>query len=137
MSDQRLQVVEEEARVAKERGETERVRVRTIPEHEFVVLRDEVLREHLEITRVPVEREVAEAPSARTDGNLTIIPVVEERLVIEKRLFVVEEVHVRRLADVEAVELPATVLRTRVEIEREDLTEAGPNERSGDQAGKP
>jgi stress response protein YsnF len=120
-----IPVVAEEARVFKHRADTERVSVRTVPEEEQVLLRDEVLRDTIEITRVPVDRQVAEAPPVRTDGDVTIVSVLEERLVVEKRLFVVEELHLRRRTSAERVELPATLRRTRVEIEREDLSSPG------------
>lgn len=116
-----IPIVEEQARVIKHAAATERVTVHTAPDEEQVVLRDEVRREHVDVTRVPIDREVAQAPAVRTEGDVTIVPVLEERLVVEKRLFLVEELHLRRSVRVEPVEIPATVRRTRVEIEREDL----------------
>lgn len=116
-----IPIVQEEARVFKHAAETERVTVHTTPEEEQVVLRDEVRREYVEVTRVPIDREVAEAPPIRTEGDITIVPVLEERLVVEKRLFLVEELHLRRSTRTEQVEIPTTVRRTRVEIERENL----------------
>ena len=119
-----IPIVAEEARVFRQ-AQTERVSVRTIPEEHEVVLRDMVQRENIEITRVPVDRQVADAPPVRVEGDVTIVSVIEERLVAEKRLFVVEEVHLRRRSSVEQVELPATLRRTRVEIEREDMGSTG------------
>jgi stress response protein YsnF len=116
-----IPIVEEEATILKRSVETERVSVRTSSEEEQVLVRDEVRREHVEITRIPKDEEVAEAPAIRTEGDVTIVPVLEERLVVEKRLFLVEELHLRRSVEHQAVELPTTLRRTRVEIEREDL----------------
>jgi stress response protein YsnF len=116
-----IPIVEEEATILKRSVETERVSVRTLSEEEQVLVHDEVRREHVEITRVPKDEEVAEAPAIRTEGDVTIVPVLEERLVVEKRLFLVEELHLRRAVEHQAVELPTTLRRTRVEIEREDL----------------
>ncbi|RZL51834.1 MAG: DUF2382 domain-containing protein [Variovorax sp.] len=120
-----IKLVAEEARVLKHRAATERVSVRTVPEEEQLVLRDEVLRDTIEITRVPVDRAVETAPETRTEGEVTIISIIEERLVVEKRLFVVEELHLRRRTTAEQVELPTTLRRTRVEIEREELNTTG------------
>lgn len=119
--DLRIPIVEEEATVVKRSVETERVSVRTSSEEQHVVVRDEVRREHVEVTRVAKDEEVAEAPSIRVEGDVTIVPVLEERLVVEKRLFLVEELHLRRAVDHQTVELPTTLRRTRVEVEREDL----------------
>lgn len=120
--DIRLPIVEEEAHVLKRATDIEHVTVRTLPEQEQVVVRDEVRREHVEIKRVAVEREVDRAPDVREEDGVTIIPVLEERLVVEKRLFLVEEIHVFRSAHTEAVELPTTLRRTRVDVDRTDLT---------------
>jgi stress response protein YsnF len=116
-----IPIVEEEAEVIKRSAQTERVTVHTFADEERLVVRDEVRREHVEVTRIPVDREVAEAPPIRTQGDLTIVSIVEERLVVEKRLFVVEELHLRRTTATEQVELPTTLRRTRVEVEREEL----------------
>ncbi|WP_366522249.1 YsnF/AvaK domain-containing protein [uncultured Sphingomonas sp.] len=121
-NDIRLPIIEEEAHVLKRATDVEHVTVRTVPEQEQVVVRDEVRREHVEVRRVAIEREVDRAPAVREENGVTIIPVLEERLVVEKRLFLVEEVHVFRSAHAEAVELPATLRRTRVDVERTDLT---------------
>ena len=48
------------------------------------------------VERVPVDQFVDEAPQVRTEGDVTIIPVLEERYVLEKRLVLVEELHIRR-----------------------------------------
>lgn len=116
-----IPIVAEEAHVAKRASETERVTVRTTPEEERIVLHAALSREQVDVTRIPIGREVAEAPQVRTEGDVTIVPVLEERLVVEKRLFLVEELHLRRSTRIEQVEIPTSVRRMRVEIEREDL----------------
>jgi stress response protein YsnF len=114
----RIPIIEEEARVVKRATDVERVTVNIASEEEQVFLRDELRHEQVEVVRVPVGREVAEAPPVRTEGDLTIVPVLEERLVVEKRLFLVEELHLRRTVVTESVELPTTLRRTRVDVER-------------------
>ena len=118
-----IPVIQEEAFVTKRAVDTEKVRVQTSVETEQVLVHDTVSRGAIEITRVAVEREVAEAPEAREVDGVMIIPVFEERLVVEKRLFLVEEIHIRRTATAEPVSLPASIRRTRVDIQREDLTD--------------
>lgn len=116
--DLHIPIIQEEAHVTKRVVETEHVRVQTSLAEDNVVIRDDLRREHVEVTRVPIDREVAEAPSIRTEGDVTIVPVLEERLIVEKRLFLVEELHLRRTVAHERVELPATLRRTHVEVER-------------------
>jgi stress response protein YsnF len=119
--DLRIPIIEEEARVTKRATDLERVTVRVGSEEERVVFHEELRHEHVEVTRVPVKREVGEAPIIRTEGDLTIVPVLEERLVVEKRLFLVEELHLRRVAGTETIDLPTTLRRTRIDVERQEL----------------
>ncbi len=49
------------------------------------------------IERVPMGRFVDTMPPVRQEGDLTILPVVEEVLVTERRLRLVEEVRIRRV----------------------------------------
>jgi stress response protein YsnF len=79
-----------------------------------------VQREIVEVTRVPIDRMVETAPEIRTEGDVTILPVVEEVLVVEKRLVLKEEVHIRRRVTTETAEVPVTLRKQRVEVERID-----------------
>jgi stress response protein YsnF len=125
--DLNIPIIQEEAYVTKRAVETEHVRVQTSLVEDNVVVRDRLRREHVEVTRVPVDHEVAEAPPIRTEGDVTIVPVLEERLVVEKRLFLVEELHLRRTVATEDVEFPATLRRTYVEVERTQLDQQESN----------
>lgn len=124
-NDVHIPIVEEEAHVFKRGSPIERVSVRMYREEEQLVLRDEVRREDIDVTRVPVEREVGEAPPVRVEGDVTIVSVLEERVTVEKRLFVIEELHLKRRSTVEQVEMPTTVRHTRVEIDRDKFSLAG------------
>ncbi len=73
------------------------VRVATVT-HERPQLVEETLRhERVEVERVPVGRIVEAVPAIREEGDVTILPVIEEIVVVERRLFLKEEVHVRRV----------------------------------------
>lgn len=117
-----IPIMEEKAFVTKRLVDTEHVQVRSSVDETLVVVRDAVSRERIQIKRVTIEREVEAAPAIREEDGVTIIPVLEERLVVEKRLFIVEEIHVVRAITMDAVELPTTLRRTRVDVDREDLT---------------
>ena len=76
--------------------------VRTIQVQRKTLTRDVVVEEQLAtdgvvIERVPVGRYVDAFPPVREEGDLTVLPVVEEVLVVECRLLLKEEVHVRRV----------------------------------------
>lgn len=79
-----------------------------------------LLRDAVEVKRVPVDRIVAlsDAPVARQEGDTLIVPVLEEILVVEKRLRIKEEVHITRTARQEQY-ADTVVLRTEhVSVER-------------------
>jgi uncharacterized protein (TIGR02271 family) len=93
--------------------------------HKSVHVRDEPVQaslrhEAVEVTRVPVDRIVAaaDAPSARQEGDTLIIPVLEEVLVVEKRVRIKEEIHVTRTAREEPVRSTAPLRSERVAVER-------------------
>jgi stress response protein YsnF len=73
------------------------------------------------VMRVPVNRLVTEVPHVRTEGEVTIIPVVEEIMVVEKRLVLKEELHIRRHVTTEQVEVPVTLKKQRAVIERVEV----------------
>jgi len=113
-------IVEEELRVSKRQVVKGRVRVRTVVDTVEKVAREELRSETIEVTRVPIDREVTEAPAVRTEGDVTIVPVLEEVLVVEKRLVLKEELHLRRKVETETFEAPVTLRKQRVEVDRVD-----------------
>jgi len=119
-SQQTLALAEEVLKVGKRQVVKGRVRVRTETETVETAARAELEGETVEVTRVPCERYVDEAPPVRTEGDVTILPVVEEVLVVETRLLLKEEIHLRRTKTRETVEIPATLRRQRAIVERID-----------------
>lgn len=112
-----IPVVEEDVSIEKRLVETGHVRVNTSIDEVHEVLRDTLRRGVVDVARRPVGAFVANTPSVREEGDVLIIPVLEERAVVEKRLFLVEEIHVRRSTETVPVELPTTRRVTRVEVE--------------------
>jgi len=116
-----IPVVVETARIEKQVVETGRVRVRTETETQDQILRESLRSDSVAVTRVPVNRTLAEgeaAPVARVEDGVTIIPVLEEILVVEKRLVLKEEVHIRQTSADEDVEVPVTLRKQRAVVER-------------------
>jgi len=107
-------------RVDKKDVVTGKVVVRTVSETTEQIVRERLEQEAVEVTRVPIEVEVQTPPQTRRDGDTLIVPVLEERLVIEKRLFVVEELHIRRRVSQDDVEVTVPVRKQRAIVERID-----------------
>ena len=122
MTDQRayetIPLVEEELRLGKRSVATGKVRVRTVVDTVEDVARADLEEERVDVTRVPVNKEVDAAPDVRTEGDVTIVPVLEEVLVVEKRLILKEELHIRRHVVHENVEVPVTLRKQRAVVER-------------------
>ncbi len=112
-----------EALVVARRRTHRTVRVTTIThEHEQFV--DEVLtHERVEIERVPIGRTVEAVPPIREEGDTTILPVVVEVVVVERRLVLKEEVRIRRLRSTERHQQVVTLRTQDAVITR---TEAAP-----------
>lgn len=113
-----LQVLEERLTVETRRRVTGGVRVGTRTEVVDTIAEAELDRYRVEVARVPIGRIVDEVPSARAEGGVSIIPMIEERLVVVKQLFLVEEVHIRHVLEREIVTQPVTLRRQRAVIER-------------------
>lgn len=117
-----IPLVEETLLVGKRRVETGRVRVSVSTEIQEQVVRETLRSEKAEIERVPIGRELAEgepAPALRQEPDGTVVvPVLEEVLVVERRLVLKEEIRMRVLAADEAVEQPMAVRRQRASVER-------------------
>lgn len=113
-----IPLVEERLSVTKREVESGRVRVHVkVQEHEQTVA-EQLSRDDVQIEHVPMNVRLAEMPSVRLEGSTTIIPVVEEVLVVEKALVLVEEVHVRRQTASETIQIPVTLRRESATIER-------------------
>ena len=113
-----IPLVEERIVVTKREVETGRFRIEVSVEERQDEVGVELAQEEVEIERVPVNRAVTQVPSVRLEGSTTIIPVVEEVVVVEKRLVLVEEIHVRRKSTSETRQIPVTVKSEQVRIDR-------------------
>jgi uncharacterized protein (TIGR02271 family) len=122
-----LPVVEERLRVGTRRVDAGRgVRVSKSVTRRPYQFEQSLLYDELEVRRVPVDEVVAleAAPVARYEGQTLIVPVLEEVLVVEKRVRIREEVRITRRAR-ETVRVESGQLRAeQVDVERFDEAEA-------------
>jgi len=118
--EQVIPVAEETVRVDKRQTVSGKVRVRTEVNSVEQVVRETLTDETVEVTRVPINRRIEQIPEVRTEAGVTILPVIEERLVVEKQLFLKEELHIRRDVSTETVEVPVTLRSERAIVERLD-----------------
>lgn len=113
-----LKVHREELEITKETVETGTVKIHKSVNTESVVTRVPLLREEVSITRVPINKEVAETPEVRREGEVTIVSVMKEVPVVTTKLILVEEIHISKESH-EHIEKIDSILRSEhVEIER-------------------
>jgi stress response protein YsnF len=70
------------------------------------------------IERVSINRVVEKAPAIREEGDTIIVPILEEIMVVEKRLVLKEEIHIRRQEVVQHVHEPVVLRSEEVALER-------------------
>ncbi|MBY0336899.1 MAG: YsnF/AvaK domain-containing protein [Acetobacteraceae bacterium] len=116
-------LLREFARIGKRVRETGRVRIALRTETAEERVAQTLRRDAVEVERVPVGRELAPGepiPVPRHDPDGTyVVPVLEEVLVVERRLVLREEVRLRPSATEEVVEHTVTLRRQRAEVSRD------------------
>ncbi len=125
-----IPVAEESVSVSIQEVETGRVRIALNTVTETVPAHGMIRHHNIEVERVPVNRWIPDgepAPQSRQDGDTLIIPVIEERPVVVKRLVVLEEVRLRFVSSEAAFQEEVTVRRQEVAVDRvePDATSAG------------
>lgn len=80
-------------------GDTARVSIVTRERNQEID--EQLANQQIEIERVPIGRMIEATPPTRQEGDTTIMSVVEEVVVVERRLMLKEEVHIRRVRTVE------------------------------------
>jgi uncharacterized protein (TIGR02271 family) len=118
-----IPVIEEQLRVDKQVVETGRVQViKTVTEEEVTVDLP-VMHEETEVKRIEVNQYVEQAPpSVRYEGDTMIIPVLREVVVVEKRLMLVEEVHITKRKVEAHVPQKITLRKEAIQVNRLDPT---------------
>jgi len=116
-----IPLAEERLDVSVSKAVTGRVRVSTRTETVEDVVRQELRSVRAEVVRVPVNRTLEPGetpPAARTEGDVTIVPVFEEIVVVEKRLVLKEELHITQQTTTEQIEVPVELRKQRAVVER-------------------
>ena len=113
-----LPVIEEQVTIDKKEIDTGTVRVtRHVFEHtepvHVVVSHDEC-----KVDRVPAGYFVDKAPEVRWEGDTMIIPILKEVAVVEKKLLLVEELHVKKTIVQESHTENITLRKEGIEVSR-------------------
>jgi uncharacterized protein (TIGR02271 family) len=100
------------------------VRVRKSVTEQPYKIEETLLHDEVVVTRVPIDEIVSltEAPGPRHEGDTFIVPILEEILVVERRLRVKEEIHITRKKREERHSETVFVKSEEVSIEHFDET---------------
>jgi uncharacterized protein (TIGR02271 family) len=116
--DTAIPLVEERLVIDKRAVETGRVRIRTIVGEKLARVSEELERDDVTIERVPINKEVTQVPEVREEDGVLIVPLLEEVVVVEKRLVLKEELRVTRLRKRERVEQAMQVRTMDADVRR-------------------
>lgn len=113
-----IPVIQEQVRVDREVVETGRVSVQKRVHEETQMLNLPTLHQSVDIERLPINRVVEQAPEARYEGDVLVIPVVREEVITMTRLVLVEEVRLKNTYRTEVDSQSVTLRREEVIINR-------------------
>ena len=117
-------VVVEELEVQKRAVETGKVRITKVVRERETLVDEPLFRDNVAISRVPMQRVVDGPIPLREEQGTTIISVVEEVLVVEKRWMLREEIHIRKRRTETHQPQPITLRSEEVQVERVPHAEA-------------
>jgi uncharacterized protein (TIGR02271 family) len=91
-----MPVVAETLDVQKRKVDTGGVRIKKIVHEREEIVDEPLMREEVQVKRVPINRVVDAPVPVRHVGNTMIVSLLEEVLVVEKRLMLKEELHITK-----------------------------------------
>jgi uncharacterized protein (TIGR02271 family) len=127
-SRERIPVVHEQLEVGRETVTTGRVRVRKEVRERIAHVEAPVVHDRVTGERVPVGREVdpRDPPRGREEGDTLVVPVLEEVVVVEKRLVLREELRLVRVREESRVVHEVPLVEEQVVVERERESDVNP-----------
>ena len=120
----RIPLAEERVRIDTSEVAHGLVRIHLTTEEVEETLRATLHGRRASVQRVPIDRDVSEVPAVRQEGDVVVVPVVEEVLVVERRLRLREELHLRLETVEENVAVPVRRRVQHAEVSRVAADEA-------------
>jgi uncharacterized protein (TIGR02271 family) len=120
-----IPLAEERIEVAKREVERGRVVVRKHVDTREEIAEAVLHQDELSVERVPVWMPVDAPPPVREEGDVLIVPVLEEQLVIQTRLILKEELRITRRRREERFRQPVRLRTERAEVVRENGRDPG------------
>ena len=113
-------LIAEQVVISKKTVETGGVRVHKTVREDVQRIDEPIVREHLDVERVEINRFVETAPAVRYEGDVMIVPVLEEVVVTQKRLLLREEVRLTKRREEISSMQEVTLRREEISLEKID-----------------
>lgn len=125
-----IPVLSEELVVERRAHVTGGVRLHKTVSERTALVDEPLVRERVTVERVAVNRPLDDGriPTVHERDGVLVVPVIEEILVVEKRLMLREELHVRRIREESRERQEVKLEREHVDVERFDAGEQPPRE---------
>lgn len=125
-----LPIVKEEVQVSTRQVETGSVRIQKRVQTREQLVTVPLVRDQVQVERMPIDRYLERPVEVHYQGDTLVIPVMEEAVIVQKRLLLREEIRIttvrERVQYQETVPLQhedVTVTREQAELERADADE--------------
>jgi stress response protein YsnF len=118
--DLRIPLQAEEVSISRREINKANIQIALITRTREQLIDEELTHVRVEIERVPIGRTIEVVPPVSHEGDITIIPVVEEIVVVERRLVLKEEVRVRRVSTKEQHQETVVLRQQEAVITREE-----------------
>ncbi len=114
-----IPVVAEELEVHKVVHATGTVRIQKFVRESETIVNEDLNSDTIQVERVPMDVVIESPPPIRTEGDVTIIPVVKEVLVVVKQLHLVEELRITRRTTTTNQQQAVTLRAEEIVVERQ------------------
>ena len=115
-----IPIIEEHLNINKKVVEKGKYTIRKTVNQEDYSEEVPTIHEKVDIQRLEVNQYVESMPEVRREGDTTIIPVIKEVVVVEKKLMLVEEIHITKTLQKVTVNVKDKLRKEHVEIKKAD-----------------
>ena len=113
-----IPVIEEHLNIDKKIVETGKYHIKKTVRQEDFSEDIPTIHEQVGIQRIEINKYIDSMPDVRYEGDTTIIPVIKEVVIVEKKLMLVEEIHITRTSNEVSVNVKDKVRRENIEIDK-------------------
>lgn len=117
-----IPVTEEFPVVRKQFVDSAKLKIKKTVNSRVEMIKEDLNQERVEVERIKIDKILNQPAGVRTEGDVIIVPVQEEVLVVEKRILLKEEIHIRRHFQKETQTYQVELRREEVTVEKKDLT---------------